>query len=88
MRRIVRLNDGKPPFLTHRIVDADGDGDIELLRQPGATGDLALHDPTGRVLWRGSAPRGGFEHASSGDLDGDGRLELLAWGFPYAPRER
>ena len=86
MRRLIRLNDGKPPFLTHRILDADGDGGVEFFRQPRSTGDPALYDGRGFLLWQGKSP-GGFPWATFGDLDGDRKLEFLA-GSSYKPAVR
>ncbi|MBI4602786.1 MAG: rhombosortase [Planctomycetes bacterium] len=78
----VKVNDGRPPFHTYRIVDADGDGDIELLRFPGAGEDTAaLYSDLGQKLWTASCPSRSFPLLAFGDLEGDGRLEFLLSGL-------
>lgn len=77
-----RLNSGEPPFLPHHAVDADGDGTLELFREPGGGSAAALLDAKGGLLWKAKPSGSGFEDAAWGDLEGNGTLCFLLWTFP------
>ncbi len=81
VERFIQLNDGGPPHLKHLILDADGDGDIELLRLPSASEDTSLSDDLGHTLWKARCPSHSFPFVSWGDLDGDKKLEFLLYGL-------
>ena len=73
----VQLNDGKPPFSTMHIIDADGDGNVEFFREPHAAAPACLYDDRGHVLWSCSSPGSGFPEVAYGDLEGNGKVFSL-----------
>jgi hypothetical protein len=81
VRHHVNLNDGGTPYLPYRVLDANGDGTIEFLREPNSSAEATLNDLEGRLLWEAETPGGGFPHIAWGDTEGDGTLRFLLWSL-------
>lgn len=64
---------GYPPIGPTSLADLDNDGDYEII---APTSGINVLDHEGNLLW--SRPAGGcFRGATTGDLDGDGFLDLV-----------
>ncbi|MBL8557007.1 MAG: VCBS repeat-containing protein [Phenylobacterium sp.] len=63
------------------LADINGDGAKDLLYADGTAAPLALNDGTGRFIHMpaGTLPGGAGDTYAVGDVNADGRLDLIAW---------
>lgn len=79
VRRFVPYAEPGPPFTACRVIDADGDGEVEFLRESGAGRDTGVYSAAGRLLCSHPPPGGSFPQEAHGDPDGDGKVDFLLW---------
>src|SRR5262245_29947559 len=70
-------SEGGPFDASVAIADIDGDKTLEILSADSSTGTLFCLDPAGKVKWKYKLPNSTDSPPSVGDIDGDGKLEIV-----------
>lgn len=78
IKKRIQYSNDKPPFNEHKIVDANGDGNIEFFRISHPGGQATLYDTDGVLMWTYGDRK--LDKATIGDLDADGKLEFVLTG--------
>src|SRR4051812_26798360 len=70
-------SEGGPFDASVALVDLDGDGALEVLAADSSTGTLFCLDAAGKQKWTHKLPNSTDSPPSVGDIDGDGKLEIV-----------
>ena len=80
-RWMVRIAAAKPDWLVAADVDGDGDDEFVLLADRTIYCYKEVAPDRGALLWKCDLAEAGFSKAALRDVDGDGRLALVATSF-------